>query len=826
MFYNANNRRYYFWARNIILFYLVCILWSNSVAQAQLQQVKPEEVGLNSECLAFIDPLIEESIAEGNTPGAVVVIGRGNKIAFAKAYGNRQVKPAVETMTLDTLFDLASVSKVASTAICTNILIDRGLLNVDDSIIKYFPEFASNGKDKITVRHCLTHTAGLPPDNSIKDYIDCSQDQIWSNICRLKLEKDPGVRFAYSDVGFIVLGKLVEKISGKPLDVFARENIYGPLGMKDTTYNPGPALRARTASTEKRRPEDKDWIKGVVHDPRSFAMNGVAGHAGLFSTGLDLAILGAALLNQGSLKPQNVSDSPIAIMTPKAFQAMNTPQFVTSGVRSLGWDKRSSYSGNRGWLMTPSAFGHGGFTGTAFWIDPDNDLFVVFLATRLHPDGKGGVNALAGKVGSIAVDSIIDRRTNEDFKAIRTTTASMVWRSKKYLDLTDKSVLNGIDVLEREKFALLKDKNVALITNQTGINRRGVSIPKLLLENGVKVISLLSPEHGLSGKLDQSNIDDTKDPETGLPVYSLYGDTRRPTINMMKGVDTIVFDIQDIGTRFYTYISTMGGAMQAAADLGVKFVVLDRVNPIGGDLVEGPMLDPGYESFVAFAPLTIRHGMTVGEIALMFNQEQHLNLDLTIVPLENWKRSMLYTETKLPWINPSPNMRSPLEEALYPGTGIPEFTNISVGRGTSTPFEVMGAPWINADQTIKNLESLQREYIKKKGTDQWGPLTGVKIEPCHFTPDAGPHKNTLVHGIRYTILDPKAFSPVAFGITVMRQLKIDYPEQWKRDRMNTLLLHRKTVDLLEKEAPVENILAEWEKGRTLFEKIRNLYLIY
>ncbi|MDO4587938.1 MAG: DUF1343 domain-containing protein [Planctomycetia bacterium] len=799
-----------------ILLYSFIFILSNllfsiqySEAQERLTIVAPEDVGMDSVKLATIDRFIEKAIDEGETPGAVIAIGRGSSLAFLKAYGNRQVEPTVEPMTTDTLFDLASVSKVVSTALAIHILADQGKLDFDDPIVKFFPDFAPNGKDKITIRQCLTHVAGLIADNSIKDYQNCSQDEIWANICRLSLKSEPGEKFTYSDVGFIVLGKLVEKISGMPQDQFVLTHIYQPLGMTDTMYNPPEDLRRRTASTEKRYPDDSDWIKGEVHDPRAYAMNGVAGHAGIFSTALDLSVLGATLLGRGTYTKKD--NSTVQILSNEEFEKMIAPQSIIRGIRSLGWDKRSPYSGNRGWLMSPSAIGHGGFTGTAFWVDPDFDLFVVFLATRLHPDGKGSVNSLAGRIASIAVDSITDIR---DPKAIQIHNEKAVYLSpnRETPDKDNLAVLNGIDVLQRDHFELLKDRKVGLITNQTGINKDGEMTSKLMFEAGVNLIALFTPEHGLFGTLDQSNIDDMKDPVTGLPVYSLYGETRRPTPKMLEGIDTLVFDIQDIGARFYTYISTMAAAMQSAADHKIRFVVLDRVNPIGGIKVAGPLLDPGMEAFIAFAPMPVQHGMTIGELALMFNEEQRLQLDLQIVPVENWKREMYFDQTSLPWVNPSPNMRNITEELTYPGFGIPEFTNISVGRGTETPFEIIGAPWINAND------------LAAKMNDQ--NLAGITFEPVEFTPTASKYADTNIFGVRLILTDRDAFEPVRTGIALMRQLKIDYPDQWDRKNINTLLLHYQTCQMIEQEKSLEEIEKSWKNDLNEFCLIRKLYLIY
>ena len=376
---------------------------------AQAPQLPQSKTTLNPEKVQEMDKLVEQAIADGDTPGAVIAVVRRDGVVLMKAYGNRQVEPTVEKMTTDSIFDLASVTKVSATAISTHILVERGLLDVDKPVAAYIPEFGVNGKENTTVRQCLTHTSGLVPDNSINDYSGTLED-MKANVCKLSINNVGD--FVYSDVGMITMGYIIEKISGKPLDVFVQENIYKPLGMNDTGYNPPESKWDRVVPTERRYPEDKNCIRGKVHDPRAFAMHGVAGHAGNFSTAPDLAILGMMLLNHGTyVKPNG---EKVQILSEKAFDFMSADQELRGitefwnkvNVRSLGWDKRSWYGGNRSLLMSNSAIGHGGFTGTAFWVDPDNDFCFIFLGSRLHPDGHGGVNQLAAKLATLAMEGL------------------------------------------------------------------------------------------------------------------------------------------------------------------------------------------------------------------------------------------------------------------------------------------------------------------------------------------------------------------------------------------------------------------------------------
>ena len=364
-------------------------------AHPGLTRCEPEDCGLSPERLAVIDEVVEEGLRNERMPGCVVLVGYRGSIAWLKSYGSRQVQPDVVPMSTDTVFDLASLTKPIATATSVMLLIEDGLVELDAPAVKYLPEFGVNGKDVITIRQLLIHQSGLLPDNSIKDYED-GRVESFRRIHELDLRAEPGTRFMYSDVGFIVLGEIVERVSGKSLDAFANERIFKPLGMSETGFNPGSELKSRAAPTQQR---DGGWMRGEVHDPRAWKMDGIAGHAGLFSTAEDLARYAQMLLNNGTLGEQRILKS-------ETCQLMQSSQPVTGGIRTLGWDRRTGYSSNRGDLFSPNAFGHGGFTGTALWIDPDQELFVIFLSNRVHPDGQGSVNALAGRIGTIAAAAI------------------------------------------------------------------------------------------------------------------------------------------------------------------------------------------------------------------------------------------------------------------------------------------------------------------------------------------------------------------------------------------------------------------------------------
>lgn len=742
----------------------------------RLLQAAPEEVGMDSAKLAEIDAAVAEGIRTGQMPGCVVAVGRRGKIAFLRAYGDRQIEPQRVAMTADTVFDLASLTKPIATATSVLLLVEQGKLTLDDPVAKHLPEFGAEGKDTITVGDLLTHQGGLIPDNALADYTDGPQ-KAWERICALNLRSAPGRRFIYTDVGFIVLAELVRRVSGQNVHEFSRDCVFLPLGMTETGYLPPDALRGRAAPTEKR---DGDWLCGEVHDPRSHRLGGIAGHAGLFSTAADLAVYAQMLLGQGEY-------GGVRVLSPATVAAMATPHPVPGGTRGLGWDMRTGYSSNRGRSFSDRAFGHGGFTGTALWIDPELELFVVFLSNRLHPDGKGSVNPLAGRIGTLAADAIRDRPAAK--------------------------VLTGIDVLVRDNFRQLAGRRVGLITNQTGIDRQGRSTVRLFHEaKAVQLVALFSPEHGLEGKLDVSRIANSRHEGTGLAVFSLYGKTRRPPPEMLQGVDTLVFDIQDIGARFYTYISTMGNAMEEAAKHNVRFVVLDRPNPIGGASAAGPMLDAGSESFVAYHRLPVRHGMTVGELAALFREERGLDLRLEVIRCEGWRRDALFDETGLAWVNPSPNMRSLAEAILYPGIGLLETTNLSVGRGTETPFELIGAPWLDGPRLTAALRKAS--------------LPGIEFHPIEFTPDASKFQGEKCKGVRFVVTDRLAFEPVRAGLEIARQLRLLHPDQWKAGPYNTLLGNKQAHEAVLAGKLVEEIEAGWRPGLDEFLKRRARFLLY
>lgn len=374
-------------------------------------------------------------------------------------------------------------------------------------------------------------------------------------------------------------------------------------------------------------------------------------------------------------------------------------------------------------------------------------------------------------------------------------------------------MLTGIDVLSRDDFAQLSGKRVALITNHTGVDRHGQSTIRHLHDaENIGLVKIFSPEHSLSGKLDIPFIPDDIETGTGVPILSLYGNVRRPTQAMLEGIDTIVFDIQDIGARFYTYISTMGNAMQAAADSNIRFVVLDRPNPINGVNVAGPILDDGKQSFVGFHRLPVRHGMTVGELARLFKAEMAIDVDLQVIEIQGWHRGDYFDATELPWTNTSPNIRSLTAAILYPGIGLLETTNMSVGRGTDTPFEVIGAPWIDGQALASYLNSAS--------------LPGVSFDAIRFTPDTSKFAGEACSGVRLTITDRGTFEPLRVGFEIARHLATAYTDTWEVDAYLRLLGNDETLEAVRQGLSYPEILASYEDGLNAFRERRGQYLLY
>lgn len=771
---------------------------------------------LRTDKLAEMDTAITEAIAEKKCPGGVLWIQHGG-VHRAKAFGHRALVPAEEPMTEDTIFDAASLTKVVACTPAVMLLIERGKLGLEDRVAQYIPEFAAEGKNTITVRQLLTHTSGLRPDIGLKPDWDGYEEAIRLS-CAEKLSSAPDEKAIYSDTGMILLGEIVRRVSGMTLDQFVKREIYEPLGMTDTGFNPPQEKLARIAPTEV---EDGVPVRGVVHDPRARRMGGVAGHAGLFFTAANLARYAQMLLSLGELDGVRIFKSE----TVRLMTSVQTPASVAAR-RGLGWDIDSGYSGPRGKIFPIGSYGHTGWTGTSLWIDPFSKTFVIFLSNRNHPTEKGNVIPLRATLGTLTAEAVDDfnftyvpgalaarsEETKTNRAAIREKPVARLppARSPAPSGGEGGKALNGIDVLVKQNFAPLKGKRIGLITNHTGQNReRHPTIDLLKNAPDVMLVKLFSPEHGIRGALDEK-VDDSRDEKTGLPVFSLYGKTRKPTAEQLKDLDALVYDIQDIGCRFYTYPSTMGLAIEAAAENGKQIFILDRVNPITGTMIDGPVLaEP--PTFVGFYKVPLRHGMTLGELAQMYNAEKNLKADLTVIPVENWRRSEWFDATGLPWSNPSPNMRNLKQAILYPGIGLLE-SALSVGRGTDTPFEVVGAPYLD---DVRFAEELNR-----------AGLPGIRFVPIRFTPTASVHKDKPCGGVYLMLTDRDHCNVVDVGLQIALTLGQLYPKDFPVDKIKHLLLHPATLEALKAGKPLAEIRASWQAELEAFTQRRAKFLLY
>ena len=759
--------------------------------------------------LASVDTVIEQAIHDGNIPGAVLVVGHNGRVIYRKAYGNRALEPRREPMTLETIFDLASLTKVVATTTAVMKLVEQGKVRLNDPVAKYLPEFAQNGKEDITVRQLLTHYSGLAPDLDLKTIWDGKEKAYQMAFAEMP-EAPPGSRFSYSDVNFIVLGALVERVSGETLDEYCERRIFAPLKMMHTRFTPPAAWRPKIAPTQ--YDENEHMLRGVVHDPTARRMGGVAGHAGLFSTADDLATLSQALLNGGG-----------GVLSAPSVEKMTRPEQPPSApvLRGFGWDIDSPFSSNRGDLLPVGSYGHTGFTGTSMWIDPTTQTYIILLTNAVHPRGKENAIALRSKVATAVAAALPLTASEKEVLRWKSITGyNEAQSAARRMSVRNGSVKTGIDVLEGHGFDVLQvaggKKRIGVLTNQTGVDADGRrTIDVLAHTAGVSLEAIFSPEHGVTGTLDTLNVSNSTDAATGIPVYSVYGGkdaARRPPADVMKQLDAVVFDIQDAGVRFYTYETTLGYFLEVAASAGVEVIVLDRPDPITGSFVQGPVSDAGRENFTNYGTVPVRQGMTMGELAKMYNAERNINAKLTVVAMEGWQRGDWFDSTGLAWVNPSPNLRSVTAAGLYPGVGLIEGTNVSVGRGTDTPFEVLGAPWMKGRELAS--------YLNARG------IAGVRFVPVTFTPTASNYAGQTCEGVNLVLTERNALDGPELGIELAAALRKLYPADFKLERMTALLVNQAAYDGLVAGKDPRRIAQDWQEELETFELVRKKYLIY
>ncbi len=751
---------------------------------------------------ATLDRIVEKAITDDEIPGAVLLVSHEGKVLHRKAYGSRSLAPRRESMTIDTIFDCASLTKVAATTSAIMLLVEGGKIRLNDRVTAYLPEFAG-GDSPITVRQLLTHFSGLRPFFELKP--GAGYQAAMRIAYSEKPTAPPGAHFTYSDINFILLADMVQRVSGQNLGEFTRRRLFQPLRMNRTMFNPPASLRRLIAPTER---VEGSILRGVVHDPRARAMGGVAGHAGLFSTADDLSRFASMLLAGGRL-------GSVRIFSPLTVEKMTSPQTPPNQpiLRGLGWDIDSPFSANRGELLPVGSFGHTGFTGTSLWIDPVTKTYVILLANSVHPKVRPAISSLRSRVATAVAAALPVPPDLVDRAGLRLTGYNEAMVGVRRQTPRNGKVLTGLDAWVRDGFRPLRGKRVGLITNHTGIDRQRRRNIDLMVEAGVQVAVIFAPEHGLAGQADQP-VSDAVDEKTGIRVRSLYQqERRRPDPESLRELDALVYDIQDIGARFYTYTTTMAYAMEEAARHKLAFYVLDRPNPINGVAVEGPLLDEKNLSFVSYFPLPLRHGMTIGELARLFNTENKIDARLEVIKMEGWRRGDWWDSTGLPWINPSPNMRTFWESLLYPGVAMLEgLSNYSVGRGTDTPFEFIGADWVDGVALAEHLNSRQ--------------IPGVRFYAAERTPSSSRLANRQIQGLQILVTDRDAVDSGEVGLEIVGALLKLYPGSLKLQQTTHLIGSDATIAALAAGEDPRSIRANWQDDLNRFGDLRARYLLY
>ena len=764
-------------------------------ASAMATPVRLHEADLNQ-----IGAIVQSEIAAGRIPGAVVEIGQGDQVVYRSAFGYRELQPNRIAMTPDTIFDLASLTKPVATAVAIMQLRERGQIDLDSPVAAYWPRFARNGKERITIRELMTHYSGLAPDLGLRVK--------WHGYAfAMKLIEDvaplhpPGTHYEYSDINFEALGEVVGRVAKLPLDQYCRRNIFQPLALADTGFTPPARELSRIAPTGY---VDGHLRIGEVHDPTAARMGGIAGHAGLFSTADDLAVFARMLLDGG-----RAGDA--TILSARSIHEMTMPSVAVAShnlarARGLGWDLGAPLCANREQLLPVGSYGHLGFTGTMLWIDPISLTYVIVLTNRTYPSDTGDAGPLRREIITLVSERLGRLSEGQVLKCLPGLNSFCALAARS----SDSHVVTGADVVAAEGFA--HHVRIGLITNQTGRTDSGQrDIEAFSHVRGVTLRAIFTPEHGLHGDVE-GLIASGIEPISGLRSFSLYGTKLRPDDAMLEGLDAIVFDVQDSGARFYTYLTTMAYGIEAAARRGIDFYVLDRPNPISSAAVEGPVMDAGLKSFTGYFPLPTRHGMTIGELAEMFNRENHIGARLHVIKMRDYHRHEWFDQTGLRWTPPSPNLRTLIEATLYPGVGMIEGANVSVGRGTDTPFEVVGAPWIDSGAMLA--------YLRKRDID------GVSFTAIDFAPSTDTYAGERCYGVRISLDNRLALDSPQLGIELISALHHLYPDKFKIDATLSMIGSQRTLDELKSGDDPKQIAAEWQPQLDRFHILRAKYLLY
>ncbi len=748
----------------------------------------PEAAGFRAGGLDEVDRVLDDFLAQGAFPGGVLAVGRGDRRVRLRPFGRLSTAVDAPLVTADTIYDLASLTKVVATTTMAMILVDERRLELEARIVDFLPGFARDGegpeaaaRQAVTIRHLLTHTSGIDWWAPLYQELRGTQAYV-EHIQGMDLVSEPGSQTKYSDLGIILLGEILERVAGEPMKVFLERRVFQPLGMDETRFLPGEELIERIAPTEN-DPWRKKVLRGEVHDENAFALGGVAPHAGLFSTAGDLARFARMLVNGGVFEHHR-------LVSRATFETFTRRHGDLGEGRGLGWDIKSPVGSSGGTLFSAGSFGHTGFTGTSIWIDPERELFVILLTNRVHPS-----------------------RDNNLIRKVRPAVADAVVRA-----LAEPPVQVGLERLERDVSALA-DKRIGLVVHGASVTSDGRHAIDVLRGQGLDVARLFSPEHGLRGRAAAGEaVVGGRDPDSGLPVVSLYGDRRKPSPADLETLDTLVFDLQGAGVRFYTYVSTLILCLEAAADAGLDIVVLDRPNPLGGERIAGPLAasrDVVPASFVNMAPGPLVHGLTLGEMARLVNAALPRPAKLEVIPMVGWERHMTWADTGLPWVPPSPNLRSAEAALAYPGVALLEATNVSAGRGTASPFLRLGAPWLEGNEV------------------EWPQVSGFELSSTRFIPrsaPAAPHPKFLDQeclGAQVRVSDAASAQSYRLGIELLATLARHPDFAWRSVNSLTWLLGTDRVgNDLKAGKSVTEILAADEADHAAWRRDRASALLY
>jgi len=719
-----------------------------------------------------LDATLSKAVAEAKAPGAVAMVGDMDRDLYLGASGFAQTLPSSRATTVDTPYDMASLTKVVATTTAIMLLRDAGKLDLDQPVDELVPLPLFS---KFKVRHLLTHTAGLPSHKIwYKDL--ASMDDYISAIGDLNLESVPGTRYVYSDLGFMILGKVVELAGRDTLDQFAKKNIFTPLGMANTSYKPPAEWASHCAATE-----FCSWrgrvMTGEVHDENAYAMGGVSGHAGLFSTAQDVAKFCRGLMGGKLLKAETLQEmTRLAQCAPYPWQG-------------LGWKLDPWMSSSEGFLPARRAIGHTGWTCTCIWMDTDTGLFTTLLSNTCHPSRT--------------------RRYNGTLRGI------FYKEVAKQLYAKSCNAHLGVDVMAKNGFDDVAGKRVSILTHSAATDayaRLSLDVLKSSESGALKYV--YSPEHGFSGQAE-AGAKVSAQASAGAPVISLYGGQKAPSPDELQNVDCLVVDLQDVGARYYTYVGTMKECIAACAKAKKPVLVLDRPNPLGGVVLEGPVAK-NTGSLVCWGAAPIRHGMTLGELATWFslNEFKALKPNVQVVRNENWPSELMHHQCALPWVAPSPNMPT-FETALaYVGTCLFEGTNLNEGRGTDAPFLQFGAPWLDPAKVLAALNPADYGGLE---LGEWvytpHPIEGKSSDPRH--------NGAQCKGIRLKITAPENVRAFRTTVAVLGAIVKHQPGQLEfGDNFDLLAGGTWLREQLLAAAPVAEIIGACEMQHQAFNAQR------